>query len=87
MSRHLTVRPEDLSWRRVDDEVVVLDLRSSRYFSLNGSGALLWEALVDGADEEALAAALVAQFGIDPARAAQDTGAFLDDCVERGIVR
>lgn len=87
MSRHLTVRPEDLSWRRVDDEVVVLDLRSSRYLSLNGSGALLWEALADGADEDALAAALVAEFGIDRARAEQDTRAFLNDCVERGIVR
>lgn len=87
MSRHLSVRREDLSWRRVDDEVVVLDLRSSRYFSLNGSGALLWETLVDGADEDELAAVLVRTYDIDRDRAEQDTGAFLDDCVERGIVR
>lgn len=86
MSRHLTVRQDDLSWRRVDDEVVVLDLRSSRYLSLNGSGALLWEALAEGADEDQLAAALVDEYDIDRARAEQDARAFLDDCLERGII-
>lgn len=81
------VRQQDLSWREVDGEVVVLDLASSTYFSLNGSGAVLWGALVDGADTDALAQLLVERYGLAPDVAAVDAAAFLESCVARGIVQ
>jgi hypothetical protein len=50
-------------------EVIVLHLDRQRYYGLNASAACLWRALEHGADEATLAAALVRDFGLDPAAA------------------
>ena len=41
----LRLRAEELEWRQVDDEIVILDARKGTYLAINGSGALLWPAL------------------------------------------
>jgi len=86
LERH-EIRAEDLSWRDVEDEVVILDLRSSRYLSLNGTGALLWQALDAGADDAALVDLLVDRFGVPAGAAAADVAAFLDHCVGLGVLK
>jgi hypothetical protein len=84
--RKLRLRSEDLAWRMIDDEVVVVDMRTSTYLNTNGSGALLWRALVDGATYEDLAARLVEEFGIDADRAIADVDRFLDAVSSRGLL-
>ncbi len=49
----LRVRKSDLVWQTVDDEIVVLDLRGSRYFRLNTAGAFLWKLLTNEASHKA----------------------------------
>src|SRR3954447_20626050 len=44
----IRVREHDLTWREVDDEVVVLDLDGQRYLSINASGVDLWKLAVEG---------------------------------------
>ncbi len=75
-----THRSDDLSWRDIDDEVIVLDLRSSKYLRLNASGAVLWNRLESGATIDQLAETLVASFDLDAGQASTDAGAFLDTC-------
>src|SRR3954452_23553427 len=58
MDEHLAVR-EQLAWQRVEDEVIVLDIGSSRYMSLNASAAVLWDAVARGATREELARVLL----------------------------
>jgi len=82
----LRLRPDALHWRRIEDEVIAIDLRASTYLSANGSGAVLWEALARGATREALAELLVQKFGIDNARAASDVQSFVDDLTARGLL-
>lgn len=47
-----------ISWEAFDDEFVILDLETGRYFSCAGGAALLWQALLDGQDPLETAAAL-----------------------------
>ena len=75
----MRLRLDDLTWQELDGEIVVLDLRGSAYFQLNGSGAHLWRRLVEGCERHELEAGLIEQYGIDPARAAADVDAFLAD--------
>jgi len=82
----LRLRPDTLHWRRIDDEVIAIDIRASTYLSANGSGALLWEALAEGATREELAELLVHAFDIDRARAITDVESFLDDLTGRGLL-
>lgn len=73
MSGLLQIRREDLEWREVEGEVVILDLRSSKYLSLNKTGAVIWRELASGeATEEGLIAALQRSSEIDEERARKD---------------
>jgi len=76
-----------VAWREVDDEVVLLDLRTSMYWSLNGSGSLLWVALADGATPEELSLRLTAEYGLDPATARHDADRFLESCLEQDLLQ
>ena len=46
----LPVPSPDVVARRVDDEVVLVNLQTNRIFALNSTGARFWELLEGGAD-------------------------------------
>ena len=72
------LRGNDLTWRRAQEGIVVLDQRSWTYLSLNGSAAVLWEALSKGASQNDLARSLMEEYGISAEIAERDVGAFLE---------
>ncbi len=75
------------SWREVDGEVVVLGMETSTYYSIGGVGTLLWPLLVIGASRRRLVDELSARFSEQaPVDIAADVDAFLDRCLELGIV-
>jgi hypothetical protein len=78
---------DDVEWRAVENEVVVLDLRTQLYLSFNDTGAALWRGVADGASIDELAARLAAEFAVDEAVAARDALAFVGDLVQRGLIR
>lgn len=82
----MQLRDEHAVWREVDGEIVILDLRSSRYLQLNASGTALWRWLAQDADEPALVSALAAQFDLAEAQAARDVTAFLRDLEAQGFL-
>jgi hypothetical protein len=82
----MRIDPEAVSWRKVEDEVIVLDLRRSVYISINPTGTELWPALVEGATPEALAARLQTTFGLEPHIAERDVDAFLRSLDDEGLL-
>jgi len=80
------LRSDELNWRQIDDEVVVLDGRSANYLAINGAGAHLWPALVEGATLEQLADLLVKAYAIDRARATADANGFVAALDEQGLM-
>jgi hypothetical protein len=83
----IRLRDEDVTWRSVDDEVIVLDRRSWAYLSVNGSGALLWPRVVDGTTRPDLVEALVAAYAIEPDNAAADVDAFVGMLREHDLLQ
>jgi Coenzyme PQQ synthesis protein D (PqqD) len=71
------LRSDSLAWNTVGDNVVVLDLRSSTYFSTNATGTLLWQLLASGTHRTELVNALVGQFAVDRPTAEEDVDVFL----------
>lgn len=65
-----------VEWQHVDDEVVVLDLTSSEYLAVNGSGAALWRLVAAGTTERRLVEELTARFRVDLAQARADVTQF-----------
>jgi hypothetical protein len=82
----IRLRAADLEWRELDGEVVVLDVRSARYLSVNDTGAALWPLLERGTTAAALSAELQDHFGVAPAEAERDVEAFLSRLEELALV-
>ena len=51
MSAQVKLRSDAIEWRKLEDEIVALDLRSSEYLAINPTGAAIWDLLVEGAAE------------------------------------
>jgi len=77
--------------RQVADTWVVLPVGQASVsfngmITLNGSGTLLWQALEQGADREALADALTAEYEVDRDLALHDVDEFLDTLRKAGCL-
>jgi coenzyme PQQ synthesis protein D (PqqD) len=83
----LRLREDELSWRRIDTEIVAVDAANSVYLGANESGAVLWALLVEGTTRAELATALQERYGIDRARAEADVDAFIGSLENRGLLR
>lgn len=79
--------PDDVLSRELDGEAVLLDLRSGKYFGLNGTGARIWTCMKDGLRKAQIVERLVASFEVDADRARADVEAFIDSLVERGLIK
>jgi hypothetical protein len=82
----LRLRPGRVDWRRIEDEIVVLDLERNEYIAVNPSGALLWPLLAGGSDAAQLAVALQDAFAVDEPTARRDVAAFLASLDEQGLL-
>jgi PqqD family protein of HPr-rel-A system len=79
--------PETLSVSRLDDELVLLDERSGKYFGLNAVGSRIFSLLKETGDEAATLAALVAEYQAPEERLKADLGAFIAKLAERGLLK
>lgn len=80
------LRQGAVAWQQVEDETILLDLATSQYLGVNGSGSSLWPALADGATRDELVARLCEVYDVDDDQAAADIDAFLATCRERGYL-
>lgn len=81
----------DFALRPVADTWVVLPLGEESInfngmLTLNEAGAILWKALEQGGDREALADALMAEYIVDRAQALADVDEFLENLQKVGCL-
>lgn len=77
---------ENLVTRSVGDEMIVLNLESGTFHSLNSVGAALYRSMRHGASVEALVEAVVGEFEVDAEQARLDIEAFLATEASAGLV-
>ena len=80
-SRHADVRLTEL-----DGEGVVLHLGTRKYYSLNGTGLALMQALERGRTEEDLVTALTGEFDVTEVEARRDVAEFLREMGHYGMI-
>jgi ABC-type Fe3+-hydroxamate transport system substrate-binding protein len=66
-----------VAWRKVDDEVVILDLETSVYFSLNETASDIWELIGKGLSEEDIAEEVADRYGQKAASVKKDVAALV----------
>jgi hypothetical protein len=82
----LQIDADAVVWRDVGDEVVVLELSTSTYLTLNGTAKQIWDSLASGATLSALADGLVDRYGITLEQAQVDAESFVSALADRGLL-
>ena len=85
-------RSEDVAFRQVGDECLLVPIRKSpkqemAVFALNGVGAFVWEALGEPRSLEELGARVAAEFEVAAADAERDVKDFLSRLLAKGLAR
>jgi hypothetical protein len=76
----------DVVWRRVGDQVVVVNLRTNRIYSLNHTGARLWELISAGHDRAAVETALIEEFDVEESELRRGVAAALEELAKAGLI-
>ena len=82
----LKLKADAVDWREVEGQVVALDRGGSVYLAINGTGTVLWPAIVQGSTRATLLQILLKTFDVEPARASADVDAFVADLSERSLL-
>ena len=80
------LRSDELVWSKVGEDVVILELASSTYFTVRGSGTAIIERLVDGATKDVLVDDLTSRFEVDQETARADVERFLKDLADKNML-
>jgi hypothetical protein len=72
--------------KRVGNEVVLVQLRTNRIYTLNRTGARLWELLGEGHDLERARARMLREFDVDQDQLRDEADALIDELVARGLL-
>lgn len=80
----LTVAP-DVMFRHLDDEAVLLDLKSGTYFGLNDVGARAWQLILEHGRLSRVLDALLQEYDADRGAVERDLLALADQLVARQL--
>ena len=80
-----TISP-DAAAAAVDDGTVVLNMRTRRYYSLNETGAVIWQMLETDGATQAVIAQLVARYDVDEATATDTVMRLLDELTAEALI-
>lgn len=72
--------------QEVAGEVVLLDLRSERYFSLDDVGTQMWRLLAEHGDVATVCVRLLAAYDVDEATLRHDLGTLIGRLAAAGLV-
>jgi hypothetical protein len=75
-----------VTWRQVEKDAVVLDLRTSVYCSLNEVGVLIWEAIGRGQGVEAIRDKVCQTYDITPKAAQRDIEELIADLLNKNLI-
>jgi hypothetical protein len=79
--------PDDVVFREIDGESVLLDLASGEYYGLNEVGTRIWSLFVAGAGPAQVLSGLRREYEADEAVLRRDLLELLGELQARGLVR
>jgi hypothetical protein len=64
--------PEDVTWKNFNAGVVLLNLTTGNYYTLNESASIIWRALMEGKSESEILMGILAEYNCEEKRAKDD---------------
>ncbi len=82
-----TFKPtDDVTWRDVSGEMVVLKLSSGEYYTFNEQGRITWLALSEGKSMEQAVRMVVDEYDVSSDKAREDVEAFVVGLMEQELL-
>lgn len=81
------MRDPDIIATDMDGETVMMSIEQGQYYGLSGIGPFLWDLLVEPMSIEQLCKQVLQAFDVDEATCQADVPAFVDDLLEKGVLR
>ena len=78
--------PEHVLARKLDDEMVLLNLDSGEYFGLNDTGTRVWELLADGKSRDQVVERLIEEFEVAAEVASSHVAKLCEELVTAGLL-
>lgn len=78
--------PDHVIWGVLNDEVVLLNLDTGVYFSLDGVGRRVWELLSEGVAADAMVQRLNDEYEVEPAALRIDIDSLVRELAAEGLV-
>ena len=75
------------SWKKLAAGRIILDLEKGTYFTLNETAAVVWDGVMNGDGEEAIASSLTKQYAISLEQAKADVGGTISQLVQEGVLK
>ena len=76
----------DAICQEVSGEIVILDLKSEQYFSLDPVGTRIWQLLQEKAHLEKILTTLLAEYDVEESELKADIKALLDKLSSEGLI-
>ena len=87
LNQRYAVDPENVFAKKVQDEIMLLDLNSGLYYFLNEVGAQIWEMLEQGHPLENILQALAESYEADVSVLEQDLRQLVADLTSQGLIQ
>ena len=78
---------ENISWRDIDGELIVLNLQSGEYYTLNDSARSLWTPLAEGKSIGEIVGAITAEFEAPVETVRTDVNFFVNCLIKDGVLQ
>jgi len=82
----MITKTDDIIWRVVDDEALILNTSNGYYFSMNGTATEAWCLLTEGKSIDEVARVIAERYEIDLTSAKADVEALLQELKKEQIV-
>lgn len=77
---------EKVFWRKVDDQLVVLNMDTGFYYTLDETAVIVWDLVIAGKDLQAITAGLTESYEVGARIAKKDAESLLGRLQKEGLI-
>jgi Coenzyme PQQ synthesis protein D (PqqD) len=77
---------DNVVWRDLDGEIVILNLTSGVYFSVDGVGTRIWTLMAEQVATEEIVRRLISEFEVEEAQLRSDMESLVKDLAGQGLI-
>jgi hypothetical protein len=78
---------ENISWKTFEAGVVLLNLTTGNYYTLNQSATLIWQAIMDGKSDAEILSQLLDKYDCEEEKAKRDLTERISFLLTEGLIR